>query len=85
MKEVVSGETSKKEGIKLLHLKMYSIDCTVAENLNQLMDDNRRYVVENGFQCKLPKDVRIVLESKGCAVQSPATVSRTGFVYFTFE
>jgi len=85
MKEVVSGETSKKEGIKLLHLKMYSIDCTVAENLNQLMDDNKRYVVANGFQCKLPKDVRIVLESKGCAVQSPATVSRTGFVYFTFE
>lgn len=85
MKELVSGETSKNQGIKLLHLKMEEFNCEVIEELNSLMDDNRRYAVANGFQCKLPDDVRIVLESKGARLQSPATVSRSGFVFFTFE
>jgi len=49
MKEVVSGETSKKEGLKLVHFKMYSFDCTVLEELNALMDDNKRYVDNKGF------------------------------------
>mgnify|MGYP003961284489 CR=1 FL=1 len=85
MKDLVSGETSKKQGIKLLHLKKEEFDAIICENLNSLMDDNRRYAVANGFQCKLPNDVRIVFESKGARLQSPATVSRTGFVFFTFE
>jgi hypothetical protein len=82
LKEVISGETSKKDGIKLLHLKMYYFDCTVLDDLNPLMDDNKQLKV-NGEVFHLPSDVRIVLESDTCKVQSPAHVSRCGFVFFT--
>jgi len=84
LREVISGETSKKDGIKLLHLKMYMFDCSVLEDLNSLMDDNKQLKV-NGEVFHLPSDVRVVLESDTCMVQSPATVSRCGFVFFTYE
>lgn len=84
MQEVVSGETSKKEGIKLLHLKAARFDFYMLEPLHPLLDDNRTFVAP-GFTCKLPKDVRVVIESQGCAVQSPQNVTRCGFVFFTFK
>jgi hypothetical protein len=54
--------------LKLLHLKMDSFDCTMLDNLNILMDDNKVYVAADGSRIKLPKDVKIVLETKGCMV-----------------
>jgi len=48
LKEVVYGETSKKEGIKIVLLKMYSIDYTVFDELTSLIDDNKTLITRDG-------------------------------------
>jgi hypothetical protein len=62
----LSGDMSKKQGLKLIHLKMEKLDATVAENLNTLMDDNKVLCLANGERVPLGSDVRIVIETSSC-------------------
>jgi len=81
-KDCLSGDMSKKQGLKLIHLKMEKFDAIVAENLNTMMDDNKVLCLANGERVPLGSDVRIVIETSSCELESPATVSRCGFVNF---
>lgn len=85
LKEVTSGETSKKQGLKFVHLKAHHLDANVVEPLNSLFDDNKNLFLGNGEVLALPNDVRIVCEITHLKYITPAFVSRTGFVYFTNE
>jgi len=62
MKEVTSGETSKKQGLKLIHIKCHHLNPILAENLNPVFDDNKAYTSANGEVFALPNDVKIVCE-----------------------
>jgi len=85
MKEVTSGETSKKQGLKLIHIKSHQLDPEVVENLNSLFDDNKKLSLANGEVLVLPNDVRIVCEVAHFKNVTPAHVSRTGIIHFTCE
>jgi len=66
LKDCLSGDMSKKQGLKLIHLKMEKLDAIVAENLNTLMDDNKVLCLANGERVPLGSDVRIVIETSSC-------------------
>jgi len=66
LKDCLSGDMSKKQGLKLIHLKMEKLDAIVAENLNTLMDDNKVLCLANGERIPLGSDVRIVIETSSC-------------------
>jgi len=61
-KEVVSGETSKKEGLKIIHFAVDCIDPEFIETMNTLLDDNKRLNLANGELLRLPSDVRVLFE-----------------------
>jgi hypothetical protein len=85
LKEVTSGETSKKQGLKLVHIKSHHLDPEVVENLNSLFDDNKKLILANGEVLALPNDVRIVCEVADFKHVTPAHVSRTAIIHFTCE
>jgi len=85
LKEVTSGETSKKQGLKLIHIKAHHLDPIVTENLNSLIDDNNKLLLANGEVLALPNDVRVVFEVTHFQNVSPAFVSRTSIIHFTCE
>jgi len=55
------------------------------ENLNTLLDDNKRLHLANGEVIKLHPSVRFVFLANDCSLASPATVSRLGCVYLQSE
>jgi hypothetical protein len=61
-KEVISGETSKKEGLKIIHFAVDCIDPEFIETMNTLLDDNKRLNLANGESLRLPSDVRVLFE-----------------------
>ena len=85
LKEVTSGETSKKQGLKLVHIKSHHLDPEVVEHCNSLFDDNKKLILANGEVLALPNDVRIVCEVADFKNVTPAHVSRTAIVHFTCE
>ena len=54
---------------------------TWVENLNSVLDDNRKLFFGNGESLPLSDKMRIVLETADLSRCSPATVSRCGVVY----
>lgn len=57
------------------------IDYLWVENLNSILDDNRKMSLPNGDQIKMSEKMCILLETDNLANVTPATVSRCGLVY----
>jgi dynein heavy chain, axonemal len=57
------------------------IEPTWVENLNSVLDDNRKLYYGNGDWLPLTPKMRVVLEASDLSQCSPATVSRCGVVY----
>ena len=57
------------------------IDYTWVENLNSILDDNRKMSLPNGEHIKMTEGTCILLETTNLNNVTPATVSRCGLIY----
>ena len=57
------------------------IDYTWVENLNSILDDNRKMSLPNGEHIKMTEGTYILLETTNLNNVTPATVSRCGLIY----
>ena len=55
------------------------------ENINSVLDDNKRLNLVTGEVIYLSEHVRVILETADLANCSPATVSRCAIIYFPRE
>ena len=57
------------------------IEMEWVENLNSVLDDNRKLTLITGESLPLTKQMKIIIESDNLSHCSPATISRCGIIY----
>lgn len=57
------------------------VDHAWVENLNSILDDNKKMSLPNGEQMKMAEGMCVLLETDNVRNVTPATISRCGLIY----
>ena len=61
------------------------IDPIWVENLNSVLDDNKKLTLNTGETIKLSPSMNILIEAENLSSCTPATISRCGMIYMQDE
>jgi dynein heavy chain len=61
------------------------IDPIWVENLNSVLDDNKKLTLNTGETIKLSSSMNILIEAENLISCTPATISRCGMIYMQDE